>query len=100
MFAKILSHNYFTIISSKQATCAVHVMSKQSAVPVFSLFYYFFACFQEELEEIWRELLQGNFQTVLMSKTCALLLSKYRLLCYNCAETVCFVGIVFSFISR
>lgn len=63
-------------------------------------FYYLFACFQVEVEEIWRELSQGNFQTVLMSKTSALLLSKYRLLCYNCAENVCFVGTVFSFIPR
>lgn len=92
MFAKIPFNNYF-IVSSKQATCDVHVMSKQLTVSVFSLFYYLFACFQEESEEIWRELLHGNFQTVLMSKT--LLQSKYRLLCYNCAEIVCSVGIVF-----
>lgn len=83
------------IISSKQPTCDVHVMSKHLTVPVFSLFYHLFACFQEEMEEIWRGLLQGNFQTVLMSKTSALLLSKYRLLCYNCAEIVCFVTILF-----
>lgn len=78
------------LISSKQATCDAHVI--QSGWLFLCWMYFLFACFQEELEEIWKELLQGNFLTVLMSKTSALL-SKY-ILRYSCAEIVCFVAIV------
>ncbi len=59
----------------KQAACDVQVMPKQLTIPVLSLYYdcfFIYICFQEELEEIWSELLQGSFQTVLMSKTSAL----------------------------
>lgn len=48
-------------------------MPQQSPAILFTQFNNLFTSssffFQVELAEIWRELLQGNFQTVLMSKT-------------------------------
>lgn len=74
------------------------IMPQQSPAILFTQFNNLFTSssfFQVELAEIWRELLQGNFLTVLMSKTWALLQSKYWLLCFNCAEIVLFTGLFF-----
>lgn len=48
---------YLIIISLKQnKQLVMRMMSKQLTVPIFTLFYYSFVCFQEELEEIWKDL--------------------------------------------